>query len=202
MKKVVSIFAALLLVAISVVSAFAADVNANEKKVLDELKTSVKMQGTDMYWPDAFVIQAENYFNTIDMTAEQADKILEVIKFGKSQLEATGAKNIADCTTAQKKELMATLVKVMAPVNGTASYDKATGEITVKSEKGEVIFKAVPTLVAKGGGKSVDVNGKTTDGGVIKTTGASANTMVFVVVGAAAVLAIAGGVFFVVKKRG
>ena len=195
MKKVVSIFAALLLVAISVVSAFAADVNANEKKVLDELKTSVKMQGTDMYWPDAFVNQAENYFNTIDMTAEQADKILEVIKFGKSQLEATGAKNIADCTTAQKKELMATLVKVMAPVNGTASYDKATGEITLKSEKGEVIFKAVPTLVAKGGGKSVDVNGKTTDGGVIKTTGASANTMVFVVVGAAAVLAIAGGVF-------
>ena len=79
MKKVVSIFAALLLVAISVVSAFAADVNANEKKVLDELKTSVKMQGTDMYWPDAFVNQAENYFNTIDMTAEQADKILEVI---------------------------------------------------------------------------------------------------------------------------
>ena len=202
MKKVVSIFAALLLVAISVVSAFAADVNANEKKVLDELKTSVKMQGTDMYWPDAFVNQAENYFNTIDMTAEQADKILEVIKFGKSQLEATGAKNIADCTTAQKQELMATLVKVMAPVNGTASYDKATGEITLKSEKGEVIFKAVPTLVAKGGGKSVDVNGKTTDGGVIKTTGASANTMVFVVVGAAAVLAIAGGVFFVVKKRG
>ncbi|MER2080258.1 MAG: LPXTG cell wall anchor domain-containing protein [Ruminococcus sp.] len=202
MKKVVSIFAALLLVAISVVSAFAADVNANEKKVLDELKTSVKMQGTDMYLPDAFVNQAENYFNTIDMTAEQADKILEVIKFGKSQLEATGAKNIADCTTAQKKELMATLVKVMAPVNGTASYDKATGEITLKSEKGEVIFKAVPTLVAKGGGKSVDVNGKTTDGGVIKTTGASANTMVFVVVGAAAVLAIAGGVFFVVKKRG
>ena len=202
MKKVVSIFAALLLVAISVVSAFAADVNANEKKVLDELKTSVKMQGTDMYWPDAFVNQAENYFNTIDMTAEQADKILEVIKFGKSQLEATGAKNIADCTTAQKKELMATLVKVMAPMNGTASYDKATGEITLKSEKGEVIFKAVPTLVAKGGGKSVDVNGKTTDGGVIKTTGASANTMVFVVVGAAAVLAIAGGVFFVVKKRG
>ena len=87
-------------------------------------------------------------------------------------------------------------------MNGTASYDKATGEITLKSEKGEVIFKAVPTLVAKGGGKSVDVNGKTTDGGVIKTTGASANTMVFVVVGAAAVLAIAGGVFFVGKKRG
>ena len=102
MKKVVSIFAALLLVAISVVSAFAADVNANEKKVLDELKTSVKMQGTDMYWPDAFVNQAENYFNTIDMTAEQADKILEVIKFGKSQLEATGADTLLHNRTGKR----------------------------------------------------------------------------------------------------
>ena len=78
MKKVASIFVALLLVAVSVVSAFAADINANEKKVLDELKTSVKMQGKDMYWPESFVNQAENYFNTIDLTAEQADEIVTV----------------------------------------------------------------------------------------------------------------------------
>ena len=121
MKKVASIFVALLLVAVSVVSAFAADINANEKKVLDELKTSVKMQGKDMYLPDSFVNQAENYFNTIDMTAEQADEIIAVIKSGKTQLEATGAKNIADCTKTQKKELFVTLGKVMAIVGGTTA---------------------------------------------------------------------------------
>ena len=202
MKKLSAIFVALLLVAVSAVSAFAAGINDNEQKVLDELKTSVKMQGTEMYLPEAYVNQAENFFNTIDMTEDQADKVLSAIKSGKTQLEATGAKNIADCTTAQKKELMTTLKNVMAPLNGTASYDKTTGEITLKSESGEVIFKAVPTLVSKDGGKSVDVNGKTTDGGVIKTTGASANTVVFVVVGAAALMVIAGGVFFVIKKRG
>ena len=202
MKKLSAIFVALLLVAVSAVSAFAAGINDNEQKVLDELKTSVKMQGTEMYLPEAYVNQAENFFNTIDMTEDQADKVLSVIKSGKTQLEATGAKNIADCTTAQKKELMTTLKNVMAPVNGTASYDKTTGEITLKSESGEVIFKAVPTLVEKGSSKGEDVNGKTTDGGVIKTTGASANMMTFVIIGAAAVLVIAGGVFFVVKKRG
>ncbi len=175
---------------------------ASKQKVLDELKTSVKMQGTDMYWPDSYVNQAENYFNTIDMTAGQADQILAVIKDGKAQLEATGAKNIADCTIAQKQQLMDTLKKVMAPVNGTASYDKSTKEVTLKDEKGEVIFKAVPTLVAKDGQPGVDTDGKKTDGGVIKTTGASANTVVMVVIGAAALVAIAGGVFFVVKKRG
>lgn len=202
MKKLSAIFVALLLVAVSAVSAFAAGINDNEQKVLDELKTSVKMQGTEMYWPEAYVNQAENFFNTIDMTEDQADKVLSVIKSGKTQLEATGAKNIADCTTAQKKELMTTLKNVMAPVNGTASYDKTTGEITLKSESGEVIFKAVPTLVEKGSSKGEDVNGKTTDGGVVKTTGASANTMTFVIIGAAAVLVIAGGAFFVIKKRG
>nr|WP_316619770.1 LPXTG cell wall anchor domain-containing protein [uncultured Ruminococcus sp.] len=202
MKKLSTIFVALLLVAVSAVSAFAAGINDNEQKVLDELKTSVKMQGTEMYLPEAYVNQAENFFNTIDMTEDQADKVLSVIKSGKTQLEATGAKNIADCTTAQKKELMTTLKNVMAPVNGTASYDKTTGEITLKSESGEVIFKAVPTLVEKGSSKGEDVNGKTTDGGVVKTTGASANTMTFVIIGVAAVLVIAGGAFFVIKKRG
>ena len=202
MKKLSAIFVALLLVAVSAVSAFAAGINDNEQKVLDELKTSVKMQGTEMYWPEAYVNQAENFFNTIDMTEDQADKVLSAIKSGKTQLEATGAKNIADCTTAQKKELMTTLKNVMAPVNGTASYDKTTGEITLKSESGEVIFKAVPTLVEKGSSKGEDVNGKTTDGGVVKTTGASANTMTFVIIGVAAVLVIAGGAFFVIKKRG
>ena len=202
MKKLSAIFVALLLVAVSAVSAFAAGINDNEQKVLDELKTSVKMQGTEMYWPEAYVNQAENFFNTIDMTEDQADKVLSAIKSGKTQLEATGAKNIADCTTAQKKELMTTLKNVMAPLNGTASYDKTTGEITLKSESGEVIFKAVPTLVEKGSSKGEDVNGKTTDGGVVKTTGASANTMTFVIIGVAAVLVIAGGAFFVIKKRG
>ena len=202
MKKLSAIIVALLLVAVSAVSAFAAGINDNEQKVLDELKTSVKMQGTEMYLPEAYVNQAENFFNTIDMTEDQADKVLSVIKSGKTQLEATGAKNIADCTTAQKKELMTTLKNVMAPLNGTASYDKTTGEITLKSESGEVIFKAVPTLVEKGSSKGEDVNGKTIDGGVVKTTGASANTMTFVIIGAAAVLVIAGGAFFVIKKRG
>ena len=202
MKKLSAIFVALLLVAVSAVSAFAAGINDNEQKVLDELKTSVKMQGTEMYLPEAYVNQAENFFNTIDMTADQADQILAVIKTGKTQLEATGAKNIGDCTTAQKKELMTTVRNVMAPVNGTASYDKTTGEITLKSESGEVIFKAVPTLVEKGGNSGKDVNGKTTDGGVVKTTGASANVMTFVIIGAAAVLVIAGGAFFVIKERG
>ena len=201
MKKISAIIVALLIVAISAVTAFAAGINDNEQKVLDELKTSVEMQGVEMNWPAAYVNQAENYFNTIDMTSDQAEQIIAVIRSGKTQLESTGAKNIAECTAEQKKELMSSLTKVMEPVNGTASFDNVSGEVALKSESGEVIFKAVPTLVAKDGGKSVDVNGKTTDGGVIKITGASADMLSFILIGAAAVSVIAGGIFFAVRKR-
>lgn len=201
MKKISAVIAALLIVAISAVTAFAAGINDSEQKVLDELKTSVEMQGTEMYWPRTYVNQAENYFNTIDMTADQAEQIIAVIRSGKNQLESTGAKNIAECTAEQKKELMSTLTKVMEPVNGTASFDNISGEIALKAENGEVIFKAVPTLVAKDGGKSVDINGKITDGGVIKITGGSADMLAIVLISAAAVSVIACGVLFAVRKR-
>lgn len=201
MKKISAVIAALLIVAISAVTAFAAGINDSKQKVLDELKTSVEMQGTEMYWPRTYVNQAENYFNTIDMTADQAEQIIAVIRSGKNQLESTGAKNIAECTAEQKKELMSTLTKVMEPVNGTASFDNISGEVALKAENGEVIFKAVPTLVAKDGGKSVDINGKITDGGVIKITGGSADMLAIVLISAAAVSVIACGVLFAVRKR-
>ena len=200
MKKISAIIAALLIVAISAVTAFAAGINDSEQKVLDELKTSVEMQGTEMYWPRTYVNQAENYFNTIDMTADQAEQIIAVIRSGKNQLESTGAKNIAECTAEQKKELMSTLTKVMEPVNGTASFDNISGEVTLKAENGEVIFKAVPTLVAKDGGKSVDINGKTTDGGVIKITGAANDVFSCILIFAAAASVMAFGIFVAVRK--
>ena len=153
-----------------------------------------------MNWPAAYVNQAENYFNTIDMTSDQAEQIIAVIRSGKNQLESTGAKNIAECTAEQKKELMSTLTKVMEPVNGTASFDNISGEVALKAENGEVIFKAVPTLVAKDGGKSVDINGKTTDGGVIKITGAANDVFSCILIFAAAASVMAFGIFVAVRK--
>ena len=200
MRRIFAFIVALLVAAVSAVTAFAAGINENERKVLDELKTSVEMQGTEMYWPRTYVNQAENYFNTIDMTADQAEQIVAVIRSGKNQLESTGAKNIAECTAEQKKELMSTLTKVMEPVNGTASFDNISGEVALKAENGEVIFKAVPTLISKDGAKSVDINGKTTDGGVIKITGAANDVFSCILIFAAAASVMAFGIFVAVRK--
>ena len=200
MRRIFAFIVALLVAAVSAVTAFAAGINENERKVLDELKTSVEMQGMEMYWPRTYVNQAENYFNTIDMTADQAEQIIAVIRSGKNQLESTGAKNIAECTAEQKKELMSTLTKVMEPVNGTASFDNISGEVALKAENGEVIFKAVPTLISKDGAKSVDINGKTTDGGVIKITGAANDVFSCILIFAAAASVMAFGIFVAVRK--
>ena len=200
MRRIFAFIVALLVAAVSAVTAFAAGINENERKVLDELKTSVEMQGTEMYWPRTYVNQAENYFNTIDMTADQAEQIIAVIRSGKNQLESTGAKNIAECTAEQKKELMSTLTKVMEPVNGTASFDNISGEVALQAENGEVMFKAVPTLISKDGAKSVDINGKTTDGGVIKITGAANDVFSCILIFAAAASVMAFGIFVAVRK--
>ena len=199
MKKVSVIFAAVLLAAVFVCSVYAAGIDSNEQRVLDEFKTSVNMQGVKMYWPAEFIGQAENYFNTIEITDEEADQIFIMYAQVKKQLESSGAENIADCTFDQKQELFNTLQEVMAVVGGTAAYDMSTKEVILKDKNNSIIFKGVPTLVAVLG---VNKNSQKTDDEAVKTTGTSVNTTLLIVVGAVVVLTIAGVVFFVVKKIG
>ena len=105
MKKLSAMLVAFILVAATAFTAFAAGINDSEQAVLNELKTSVKMNGSEMVIPSEFVNQAENYFNTIDMTADESSQIVAVLKKGESFLENSGASNIADLTFAQKQTL-------------------------------------------------------------------------------------------------
>ena len=86
MKKLSAILVALILAATTAVTAFAAGINSNEQAVLDELKTSVTMKDGEMYIPTEYVNQAENYFNVIEMTAEEKDEILAITKDSKAFL--------------------------------------------------------------------------------------------------------------------
>lgn len=201
MKKVSAIIVALLLVATTAISAFAAGLNADEQKVIDTVKVSVDVNGAEVSWPDSFVNQLENYFNTIELTADQADAIIAAFEEGKTLIKNNGVTDISKASTAVKHELFAVLQKAAAALDATASYDKTTGNVTITAADGTEILKVVPTLVVKGDDTSKDKDGNTTDGGVIKTTGTGANTMMIVVVSAAAALVVAGGVLFVLKKR-
>ena len=87
-------------------------INDSEQAVLNELKTSVKMNGSEMVIPSEFVNQAENYFNTIDMTADESSRIVAVLKKGESFLENSGASNIADLTFARSRHFFLTVRKL------------------------------------------------------------------------------------------
>lgn len=191
MKKLSAILVALVLAATTAVTAFAAGINSNEQAVLDELKTSVTMKDGEMYIPTEYVNQAENYFNTIEMTTEEKDSILAVVKEGKTFLTNSGASNISDLTLDQKRELLAYGEKVVAVIDMTMTYDKTTRKLTIYDPNGNVAFSAVPQL--------------TTDGKVaenpIKTTGAESNSFGFIALGAAAVLLVAGGSVYLLKSK-
>lgn len=201
MKKLSAILVALVLVAATAVTAFAAGINSSEQAVLDELKTSVAMKGGEMVIPTEYVNQAENYFNTIEMTEAQSKDIIAVIQEGKNFLKNSGAANISGLTFAQKQELLAYGEKAVAVLDMTMSYDKTTKKLTVFDPSGEVAFSASPTL-SKGGSASGSGNGT---GNVvenpIKTTGSDVNYFGFIVLGAAAVVLVAGGTMFVVKTK-
>lgn len=82
-------------------AAFAAGINSAEQSILDELNTSVTMQGVEKKIPASYINQAENYFNTIEVTDEQAAQIVAGIEDAKKYLESTGAANFKSLTSDQ-----------------------------------------------------------------------------------------------------
>ena len=188
MKKLSAMLVALILVAATAFTAFAAGINDSEQAVLDELKTSVKMNGSEMAIPSEFV----NYFNTIDMTADESSQIIAVLKKGESFLENSGASNIADLTFAQKQTLLAYGKEGVGVLGMTMSYDTSTKTLTIYDANGKVAFSAVPTLSKVGQVK---------DGSTIKTTGVAADFSGVAAVSAVALIMVAGGAFYLVKTK-
>lgn len=82
MKKFAAVLLAMILVVALAVSVSAAGINESEQKVLDELSSKVEIGNGYYMIPTEYVNQAENYFNTIDMTPQQADEIIGYIQQG------------------------------------------------------------------------------------------------------------------------
>lgn len=195
MKKLSAMLVAFILVAATAFTAFAAGINDSEQAVLNELKTSVKMNGSEMVIPSEFVNQAENYFNTIDMTADESSQIVAVLKKGESFLENSGASNIADLTFAQKQTLLSYGKEVVGVLDMTMSYDTSSKKLTIYGKDGKVAFSAVPTL------PTLTKAGSVQDNSVIKTTGAEADFSGVIAVSAVAFVMVAGGAFYLAKSK-
>ena len=203
MKKLSAIFVALLLVAATAITAFAAGINSSEQAVLDKLNVTVTMQGNQMRISQEFVNQAENYFNTIEMTEQESKDIIAVLDEGNKYLENSGAADFKSLSYDQKQVLLGYGQKAVGVIGMSMSYDSTTRTITVTDPKGNVAFSVSEAnyLVPAGGSSSGSSGSSSSSGSVIKTTGADVNYFGFIALGAAAVVLVAGGTMFVVKTK-
>ncbi|MDY3861133.1 MAG: hypothetical protein SOZ45_01045 [Ruminococcus sp.] len=192
MKKLCAVFTAMLVALLSCATVFAAGINSAEQSILDKLNTTVVMQGQTMRIPTAYVNQAESYFNTVDVTEDQAKEINSIIDEGKKLLEQSGASNIGTLTVAQKHQLLDYGKKVVGVINMTMYYDSSTRNLVIKDPDGNIAFCAEPTLTKDGTIVSNDI---------VKTTGFGVNTVAAAGVAAVVVLVSAGVFVYAVKTR-
>lgn len=211
MKKISALVIAMVISAMATVSASAAGINDAEQAVIDELKTSVTMQGTEMVYSDDYVNQVKNYFNTIEVTDSESKDMISAIQEGKNYMENSGAKNVMDMTYAQKEAVLGYGKKAVGVIGMTMSFDKTTKELTIKAPNGDVVFCGSPNLVAKGGSSSTDNNNSSNsnsnsnttvgDNNVIKTTGANVNTAAMAGVAGVSVAVAAMGATYSLKNK-
>ena len=188
MKKIAKVLSsALLATAVAVtatVGASAAGINAAEQKILDELHTTVSLNGVAKSIPASYINQAENYFNTVDITDEQATQIVAGIEDSKAYIESTGVAHMKDLSSDQIDTLVGKVNAALSPVSLTLQYTKSTGAVSIVDASGNVVFST--TAAAVSGGSS----------NPIKTTGADFSVPgVVAVAGVGVLLVSAAGVY-------
>ena len=174
MKKVLKVLSAAMLSAVVAVSAAAsvsaAGVNAAEQRILDELHTTVNMAGVQKSLPAEYITQAENYFNTVELTDAQADALIE--SFGEPN-----AKSISDAQFNQ----VAAIAKEAAAAGG------ATITVTRRAD-------ALADVVLVKEGTNTPITDPNGSEGVIKTTGFDVPS-VTVVAGVGILMVSAAGIY-------
>ncbi len=191
--KIISTGLFVALVAVSVSSSvFAAGINAAEQSILDELKTSVTMCGVEKTLPVSYINQAENYFNTIEITDEQATQIIAGIEDAKSYLESTGSKDFKSLTIEQVDTFVSKCQSAVSVINLTLSFEKSTGSVSVTDSNGNSVFS----------GKTSSFTGGSAGDNPIKPTGAFFNIPgIITVAGVGVLLVSAAGVYLVKKSK-
>lgn len=106
MKKLISMLAVLALVTVSAVSVCAAGINSSEKKVLDYIEAGVEVNGQTVTVPNSYMVQAENYLNTIDLTEDQANQIIAAVDKAKAYVKDNGITDIHGLSQSQKSQLL------------------------------------------------------------------------------------------------
>lgn len=156
MKRLLCTLWISVLVVLLSANAFAAGFNAYEKDVLSALRSGVSVNGTTIQLPPQYLNQAENYLNTVDLTAEQANEIIGYIGHAKSlvreEAQKTGATSIAELKKSGKtllNQVVSDVQKAAAVADLKVGYDKNT--LVGTDASGKTVFSAAKPIKKTGG---------------------------------------------------
>lgn len=194
MKKLLTILLAITLIAsLCLTVSAAAGINDAEQSVLTKLKTVEKLgvNGATFSIPAAYINAAENYFLTIDMTKDQADKIIAmldqaiaVIKAAAAKTTETGTYKLTSMDNDSKKTVLQLGQDACDLVGASLVYDAARNVVTItEKSSGKLLFENTPLV-------------KTTGEDISVTTVLAGTFVTLAVLGSAAAL------FVVAKKNG
>ena len=132
--------------AVSVVfSASAATLTKDEQAVLDVLNTKVQVESFEVSFPNEIIVQAENFFHAEDITASQAQKVIE---------------NLQDIISVVKnnpkyirEEIDKRLNKIFKALDLSRSYDGKN--VNIVNREGVIYFTDEPIIKATGQTPSV-----------------------------------------------
>ncbi len=161
MKKIMAIVLAVaLMFALCLTANAATGLNDFEKEILSTLKNQevTGENGWKFKIPDEYITAAENYFNTIDITEAQKDKILGYIQEGAKVVKAEGDKNefsgttynLKNMSTEAKKQVLDLAQKACAEVELTLTYSPTEDKIIIKDKAGVTAFENTPIVKTTG----------------------------------------------------
>ena len=182
MKRILTVLLAivLLIVPMAMSVSAAGDINANEQKILEELRTELKIGNKTFAVPKEYVTEAENYFKTIDVTEAQATEIIGYIVEGEEILVAQNITKTTDLKVLApeiKKQILKLGQDAVAVTGGVLIYDGKN--VVITNAAGQIVFDAAP---------------------IIKQTGAEAD-FTAIIIAAAAVVVLLGSAIVVAKKK-
>lgn len=193
MKKFVSVIIAVFMLAFSCVNVFAAGINDSEQSVLNELAVPVQLSEGSVSVPTEYINQARNYFNTIDLTPDQASQIIALIAAGRDIIANSGSTSINDLNEEAKSGVLEKVDEIMDVLSLTFTYDKTKNEYVAADKENDIAFTASP---------SVSENGEIVENGVVKTTGADYSLMpVFMAIAVGAVASVCSAVVIKTRKE-
>ena len=152
MKKLCAMVGCLILTAALSLTAVAANIDANEQKVLDKLEAGVTVSGKTVNLPAEYITMAENYLkrDDVSLTAEQSNTIVGEIDKAAAFIKTAGVTDLNDLTGAQKTTLLGYINAAADAAGVKVQIDSARKKITILDSKGAVIATVEPALKVTG----------------------------------------------------